>query len=196
MISKILMFIVILFIYIHVLIHFHVTKDNTLSKLDDVNSKEITFKCHYKTPFYFDYSHPDLSLNNTYEPIPLLEPNVHFFPSHTSTHDTETLHTNLHCRTFYKVADMSAEFVLIHPKYSHNFITTDGLNYTIEADSIKNNNLYIHKTLYKNEMLYVPNYWLVYYETKVTVEKIQYSTLLKQVCFIKEKAMAAYLRLV
>lgn len=185
MISEILMFIIILFIYVHVLIHLYVSNDNTLIKLGDVNSKEITFRCHHKTPFYFDYAHTDLSLNDAYESIPLLEPNVHFYPQHTSTHNTDTLQSNLHCRTFYKVTDMSASFVLIHPKYTHNFTVTEGLNYAIDAETIKNNTSFIHKTLSKNEMLFVPNYWLVYYETSGTVEKIQYSTLLNQVCFLK-----------
>lgn len=187
MISGILMFIVILFIYTHILIHFYVVKENSISKLKDVNGNEITYRCHHKIPYYFDYSHTDLSLNDTYESIPMLEPNVHFFPTHTTSTDTESLHTNLHCRNFYKVTDMSANFILIHPKYTHNFKLLDGLNYSIEKDNIKRNPSFIHKTLSKNEMLFVPNYWLVYYETNGVVEKIQYATLLNQMCFLKHK---------
>lgn len=206
MIIRILFIIIILFIYIHIYIHLHVSKYNEInSSLLDINNNELTNKIYNKLPFIFNAEHiitkTDLSqciIDNecyikTYEPYKLLEPSVKFFTKNVIyKKNKHYLHYNLHCRTFYKSNDDPINFVIIHPKYKYNFNEKQDCNYETSEqiiNYIKNSKNFINITIKKDEILFVPNYWIVYYEItdNQSVECIQYSTILNQFSFIIHK---------
>ena len=155
-----------------------------------------------KIPFYFDGSTINASSNfkeykqikhgyeKIYETIELLEPSVKFFPCHKIFPLTKymKLHRNLECRNFYKISKGSALFICIHPKYKtlfkYNNNTFECSKETIKY--IKTNSTFIHILLQKDQILFLPNYWLMFITTKdnCIIEKIQYSTILNQTCLL------------
>ena len=200
MLIKLFLISCLIFSYLHIIIHYTITKENTIYRLDDVSHihNEVT----HKVPFYFNGSMIQPSLNfadykkikkgyeKIYETIELLEPSVRFFPSHTIIPFKKymKLHRNLECRNFYKLSKGSALFICIHPKYKSLFkhkknkfeINKDIIKY------IKSNSLFVHILLNKDSVLFLPNYWLLFIVAKEEsiVEKIQYSTILNQTCFL------------
>jgi len=78
---------------------------------------------------------------------------------------------------------------LIHPKYIDNFKINNNCSFDTNEKYIKYINkskLFIKVNLNKGEVLFVPNYWIIYYNLKKEdfIEKIQYSTILNQSSFI------------
>jgi hypothetical protein len=158
-----------------------------------------------KVPFYFNGSNIQSSfkfseykkIKNTYEkiyePIELIEPSVKFFANHHIIPFKKyvKLHRNLECRNFYKLSKGRALFICIHPKYKSLFQHKD---HCFEHNKdiiqyIKSNSSFIHIVLDKDNVLFLPNYWLLFIVAKeeCIIEKIQYSTLLNQVCFKLKK---------
>ncbi len=201
----ILLFIV---VYLHIYVHFRVTSENELTEIDDICRKNITDTIYHKKPFIFDgISHPlklDDAVKNSnkgyntynliYESIPLLEPNVRFFPSRMAyqflkKERSAKVETNLECRNFYLVNSGKVKIICIHPKYKEYFINNN-------IDFIKKSEHMIHLELEKNQILFVPNYWYVYMESmdkNTIVEKIQYKTILNHFNFICNNLLKKYL---
>jgi len=173
-----------IFTYIHIMIHFSVTKENTIYRLYDVTKESIRTQITYKIPFYFDGT--TIPLTNVYEPIDLLEPSVKFFPKHKVYifHKYMKLHQNLECRNFYKVSSGSCRAICIHPKYKSLFQLKDHVfEYNKKIHHyIKENGLFVHVQLNKDTVLCLPNLWLLVLCTKepCKVQKIQYSTIMNQ----------------
>jgi len=194
---------IIIIIYFHIYIHFCINSENELLNVSDVCKTELTSTIYKKQPFLFNgmtlRKEPELSKNkishkhydifvSTYQPSPLLEPTVRFFPaSHFykfSKPGKSILETNLECRTFYRVHTGKFHMTCIHPKYKEHF--------TEKHDSkfIKEHTQMIHLEVHPDSVLFIPNYWFVYIEplTKdASLEKIQYSTILNQVNFLYKK---------
>ena len=200
MLIKLFLISCLIFSYLHIIIHYTITKENTIYRLDDVSHihNEVT----HKVPFYFNGSMIQPSLNfadykkikkgyeKIYESIELLEPSVRFFTSHTIIPFKKymKLHRNLECRNFYKLSKGSALFICIHPKYKSLFKHKQN-KFEINKDIIKyikSNSLFVHILLNKDSVLFLPNYWLLFVVAKeeCIVEKIQYSTILNQTCFL------------
>lgn len=180
MLIKLGLIIWLVFTYLHIIIHFSITKQNTIYRLEDVNKSTIHNDIMNKIPFYFTLKDPN------YE---LFEPSVKFFQKHTTLEFKKyiKLHRNLECRNFYKVVHGNPLFICIHPKYKSLFKHKDHVfehnKETIKY--IKSNGSFIHIVLDKDNILFLPNYWLLIVVTKqdAKVEKIQYSTILNQPCF-------------
>jgi len=194
---------IIIVLYFHIYIHFCINSENELLNVSDVCKTELTSTIYKKQPFLFNgmtlRKEPELSKNkishkhydifvSTYQPSPLLEPTVRFFPaSHFykfSKPGKSILETNLECRTFYRVHSGKFHMTCIHPKYKEHF--------TEKHDSkfIKEHTQMIHLEVHPDSILFIPNYWFVYIEplTKdASLEKIQYSTILNQVNFLYKK---------
>jgi hypothetical protein len=202
---KILFIIIIIFVYLHVYIHFSVNPSNKMNELEDVTKQSITDTVYMKLPFLFNgtsimnpvENKMDVSSNKyyktyslIYKSIPLLEPSVRFYSTDTlieihKKNKCIPIERNLECRNFYMVHSGRATITCIHPKYKDHFI-----NGNVKDDIIKNNDNFIHLELYPNSVLFVPNYWYVHIESlekDTTIQKIQYSTILNQVCFQYEK---------
>ena len=194
---------IIIVLYFHIYIHFCINSENELLYVSDVCKTELTSTIYKKQPFLFNgmtlRKEPELSKNkishkhydifvSTYQPSPLLEPTVRFFPvSHFykfGKPGKSILETNLECRTFYRVHSGKFHMTCIHPKYKEHF--------TEKHDSkfIKEHTQMIHLEVHPDSVLFIPNYWFVYIEplTKdASLEKIQYSTILNQVNFLYKK---------
>lgn len=194
---------IIIVLYFHIYIHFCINSENELLNVSDVCKTELTSTIYKKQPFLFNgmtlRKEPELSNNkishkhyeifvSTYQPSPLLEPTVRFFPvSHFykfGKPGKSILETNLECRTFYRVHTGRFHMTCIHPKYKEHF--------TEKHDSkfIKEHTQMIHLEIHPDSVLFIPNYWFVYIEplTKdASLEKIQYSTILNQVNFLYKK---------
>jgi len=194
---------IIIILYFHIYIHFCINSENELLNVSDVCKTELTSTIYKKQPFLFNgitlRKEPELSNTkishkyydifvSTYQPSPLLEPTVRFFPaSHVykfNKSGKSILETNLECRTFYRVHTGSFHMTCIHPKYKDHF--------TEKHDSkfIKEHTQMIHLEVHPDSILFIPNYWFVYIEplTKdASLEKIQYSTILNQVNFLYKK---------
>ena len=203
MFLRLLFIVIIVFIYIHVYIHLHISKYNELNTcLLDINNNELSNKIYNKLPFIFNAEHietkTDLSnciIDNdffikTYEPCKLLEPSVKFFTKNIIyKKNKHYLHYNLYCRTFYKPLENPINFIIIHPKYKNNFIESLNCNYEVSdkiINYIKNSKQFINITVKKDEILFIPNYWIVYYELNENqmIECLHYSTILNQASFI------------
>ena len=201
MLIKLFLISCLIFTYLHIIIHFTITKQNSIYRLYDVTKDNIHSEIMNKVPFYFNGSTIQSSLKITdykkikqgyekmYESIELLEPSVRFFATHFIIPFKKyiKLHRNLECRNFYKISKGSALFICIHPKYKSLF-QKQNKQYKYDKTIIKNmkmNNDYIHIVLHKDSVLFVPNYWLLFGISKeqCTIEKIQYSTIMNQPCF-------------
>lgn len=200
MIIKLIMVFIILFLYLHIYIHLYVCKNNILNRVSDVNNNEITNTIYNKLPFLFKSENLITKLelqqcikeNNIYikpyENYKLLEPRVKFFTNNLIYNNGIFLYYNLHCRNFYKCFSNSIIITLIHPKYIDNFKTIKNCSFDTNEKYIKYINkskLFIKVKLTKGEVLFVPNYWIIYYNlTKDDyIEHIQYSTILNQSSF-------------
>ena len=194
---------IIIVLYFHIYIHFCINSENELLNVSDVCKTELTSTIYKKQPFLFNgmtlRKEPELSKNkishkhydifvSTYQPSPLLEPTVRFFPaSHFykfGKPGKSILETNLECRTFYRVHSGKFHMTCIHPKYKEHF--------TEKHDSkfIKEHTQMIHLEVHPDSVLFIPNYWFVYIEPLTkdsSLEKIQYSTILNQVNFLYKK---------
>ena len=194
---------IIIILYFHIYIHFCINSENELLNVSDVCKTELTSTIYKKQPFLFNgitlRKEPELSNTkishkyydifvSTYQPSPLLEPTVRFFPaSHVHKFNKpgkSILETNLECRTFYRVHTGSFHMTCIHPKYKDHF--------TEKHDSkfIKEHTQMIHLEVHPDSILFIPNYWFVYIEPlnkDASLEKIQYSTILNQVNFYYKK---------
>ncbi len=202
---KILLIIIIIFVYLHIYIHFSVNLSNKMNELEDITKQSITDTVYMKLPFLFNgttiikpiENKIDISSNKyyktyslIYKSIPLLEPSVKFFPTDSliEIHKKNKyipIERNLECRNFYIIHSGRANITCIHPKYKDHFI-----NGTVKDEIIKNNDNFIHLELYPNSVLFVPNYWYVHIESlekDTVIQKIQYSTILNQICFQYEK---------
>lgn len=184
MLIKLFLISFLIFTYLHIIIHFSITKQNSIYRLDDVTKENIHSEIMNKVPFYF---------KAPYAPSQLFEPSVKFFTKQRTIPFKKyiKLHRNLECRTFYKLSKGRALFICIHPKYKSLFQHKDHIfehNKDI-VQYIKSNASFIHVVLDKDNVLFLPNYWLIFIVAKEesVIEKIQYSTLLNQACFKLKK---------
>lgn len=205
-IFHIIFLVLFIIIYLHIFVHFRVSPDNEFIELDDICRKEITNTIYFKQPFYFNgisikheiklndnlkTSHKGYdTYNNVYEPIPLLEPTVKFFPRSSiiyfkKNNKHNDIEYNLECRNFYYIHKGKAKITCIHPKYSEHF-SKNAKN----IEFIKNNENMISTILNENMILFVPNYWYVFIESidkDTMIEKIQFKTILNETNFIYNK---------
>lgn len=205
MLIKLFLISLLVFIYVHLILHFTITKENSIYRLEDVTKENIHNEILNKVPFYFkgstiqssllfsDYKKNKEGYLKMYETIELLEPGVKFFAKHSILPFKKyiKLHRNLECRNFYKVSKGNALFICIHPKYKSLFKHSDNV-FEMNKDILQyihSNSSFIHVMLSKDNVLFLPNYWLLLIVTKekCIVEKIQYSTILNQMCFKLEK---------
>ena len=205
MLIKLFLISLLVFTYVHLILHFTITKQNSIYRLQDVRKDTIHNEILNKVPFYFngstiqcsllfsDYKKTNEGYLKIYETIELLEPSVKFFAKHSIIPFKKyiKLHRNLECRNFYKVSKGTALFVCIHPKYKSLFKHTHNV-FEMNKDIIQfiqSNSSFVHIMLNKDNVLFLPNYWLLFIVTKekCIVEKIQYSTILNQICFKLEK---------
>lgn len=181
MLIKLCLVVWLVFTYLHIIIHFTITKQNTIYRLNDPVTKDIVHhEVMNKIPFYFRWS------LDHYE---VFEPSVKYFQKQKSIHFKKyiKLHRNLECRNFYKVVKGNPWFICIHPKYKSMFKHKD---HNFEHNKkvvkqIKGNSSFISVVLSKDDVLFLPNYWLLFVVAKEesNIEKIQYSTILNQPCF-------------
>jgi hypothetical protein len=193
---------IIIILYFHIYIHFCINNENELLTVTDVCKTELTSSIYKKQPFLFNgmtlRKEPELSNSkshkhyeifvSTYQPTPLLEPTVRFYPeSHFYKFrkiGKSILETNLECRNFYRVHSGKFHMTCIHPKYKEHFIEKH------DSKFIKEHTQMIHLEVHPDSILFIPNYWFVYIEplTKdASLEKIQYSTILNQVNFLYKR---------
>lgn len=201
MIINIIIIIIVILIYIHIYIHFYIKDDNTIKLIEDVSRDNITNNVHNKIPFIFNCEHLNNEIditecikenNNyikTYNSIKLIEPKVKFFVYNTINTNNTFLYYNLHCRTFYKTYDENINLKLIHPKYINNFKLINETNMSTDEkyiNYINNSKIFIDVKLKKDQLLFVPNYWIVYYNLNKDqyIEKIQFSTILNKFVFL------------
>lgn len=188
MFIKLFLSCMLIMVYIHIMIHFSFTKENTLYPLYDPTKETIQNEITYKLPFYFDGSTLpsvlDIKGDYSYEPIDLLEPSVKFFPRHRVYPFKKyiKLHRNLECRNFYKISKGSVICILIHPKY-HSLFQKKKQTYVYTKhirEYIRSNPHFIHIALQKGSVLCLPNFWLIALFTNEpsVVEHIQYSTIM------------------
>lgn len=189
-------------VYIHIFLHFMVSRANQLSKLKDVCKEDITNTIYFKLPFMFDGStiiqNVDISactkLDNkyikTYESIPMLEPYVKFFTNNEIYKIKKGKiikpHRNVECRNFYILHKGKVHITCIHPKYRETFKETDVF---IENDE------HIHLELTEKQILFLPNYWYIYIKAEdkhTIIEKIQYSTIMNQVNIFWNNNISTY----
>jgi hypothetical protein len=198
--------IIIILVYIHIFLHFKVNPYNELSNLKDVCKQEISNTTYFKLPFIFDGTSilQKINLNNyikkegadhytkIYEPMPLIEPYVKFFPKNTiyelKKNKNMEVHRNMECRNFYIIHSGKVKITCIHPKYKEHFTnTTENTNEFIE----KHDNM-IQLELLENQILFLPNYWYVYIKSlkkNTIIEKVQYSTIMNQTNILWNKYM-------
>ena len=199
---------IIIVIYFHIYIHFCINSENEILSLSDVCKTEITTFIYKKQPFLFngstlrrepDFSNKSKTKNNTnsknheifvstYEPLPLLEPTVKFFPSSSFYKFNKTgksiLETNLECRSFYRVHTGTFRMTCIHPKYKEHFTEKHNSKFIKEHEQM------LHVEVHPDTILFIPNYWFVYIEPlskDASLEKIQFSTILNQANFLYKK---------
>ena len=213
MLLELIILIFLIFLYFHIYVIFKINVNNEISIFDEELSKQnITNEIAYKLPFYFNINHvknkntEKLSIikkekyydiyETVYENIPLLEPFVKYFPK-TKLYEIRKkkkylpLECHKHFRNFYIVNKGSVTITLIHPKYKENFINKNKIETTKDKITyIKNSENFKRVELNENDILFVPNYWIVLLESKqdkTNVELLQYKTILNELCFISEK---------
>lgn len=189
---KIIIYFLLIMIAIHVYLHFIVHPENYLSRLKETTREEITNTVYYKLPFIIngsdviqptklkEYTKKEKGVyTKTYEPIPLLEPLVKFFPNDIvykiKKNKYLPLHYNLECRNFYIIHKGIVKVYAIHPKYKD-----------ILLDKIEDHSKILQITLAEKEILFVPNYWRVYIKAidESIIEKVQYKTIMNQFNFL------------
>lgn len=217
-------------LYLHTYVHFYVHPSNELTTLEDVYRQELTSQIYTKLPILFHAKtiRRDIPLelaeatekegyvvySTLYDPVPLLEPSVKFFPlskvylfkdvSGQGTEQVPTkqgtgqgteqgtqaatrpfvVETNLACRTFYRIHSGKYKVTCIHPKY------TDHFNRGVKDPSfIQNHPQMLHLELHQDSILFLPNYWYVLLEPidPGQIEVLQYSTPLNLLNFAYEQ---------
>jgi len=217
-------------LYLHTYVHFYVHPSNELTTLEDVYRQELTSQIYTKLPILFHAKtiRRDIPLelaeatekegyvvySTLYDPVPLLEPSVKFFPSSkvylfkdVSGQGTEqvpteqgteqgaeqgtqavtrpfVVETNLACRTFYRIHSGKYKVTCIHPKY------TDHFNRGVKDPSfIQSHPQMLHLELHQDSILFLPNYWYVLLEPidPGQIEVLQYSTPLNLLNFAYEQ---------
>lgn len=211
-------------LYLHTYVHFYVNPSNELTTLEDVYRQELTSQIYTKLPILFHAKtiRRDIPLelaeatekegyvvySTMYDPVPLLEPSVKFFPSSkvylfkdvsgqvATEQGTEQateqpkqtrpfiVETNLACRTFYRIHSGKYKVTCIHPKY------TDHFNRGVKDPSfIQNHPQMLHLELHQDSILFLPNYWYVLLEPidPGHIEVLQYSTPLNLLNFVYEQ---------
>ena len=217
-------------LYLHTYVHFYVHPSNELTTLEDVYRQELTSQIYTKLPILFHAKtiRRDIPLELTeatekegyvvystlYDPVPLLEPSVKFFPlskvylfkdvsGQVATEQVATeqvteqvteqgpsptrpfiVETNLACRTFYRIHSGKYKVTCIHPKY------TDHFNRGVKDPSfIQNHPQMLHLELHQDSILFLPNYWYVLLEPidPGQIEVLQYSTPLNLLNFAYEQ---------
>ena len=215
-------------LYLHTYVHFYVHPSNELTTLEDVYRQELTSQIYTKLPILFHAKtiRRDIPVelaeatekegyvvySTLYDPVPLLEPSVKFFPSSkvylfkdvsgqgteqgTTATATEQgteqpkqsrpfiVETNLACRTFYRIHSGKYKVTCIHPKY------TDHFNRGVKDPSfIQNHPQMLHLELHQDSILFLPNYWYVLLEPidPGQIEVLQYSTPLNLLNFAYEQ---------
>lgn len=173
---------------------------------EEMTKQQITNEVNFKLPFYFTSPHiqnhngihQDMSNNEIeykYFPRPILEPFVKFFIDSCvfkmKKKEKSDVYHHLHFRNFYLVKQGHVQFHIIHPKYADNFIVDGEVQNNKNINNfIKNNKDFITIELKKDSVLFVPNYWLVFIESKsdkTIIEKIQYKSILNELCFAYDK---------
>lgn len=215
-------------LYLHTYVHFYVHPSNELTTLEDVYRQELTSQIYTKLPILFHAKtiRRDIPVelaeatekegyvvySTLYDPVPLLEPSVKFFPSskvylfkdvsgqvatateqctEQGTPENEPkqsrpfiVETNLACRTFYRIHSGKYKVTCIHPKY------TDHFNRGVKDPSfIQNHPQMLHLELHQDSILFLPNYWYVLLEPidPGQIEVLQYSTPLNLLNFAYEQ---------
>uniref|UniRef100_A0A6C0HN74 Cupin-like domain-containing protein n=1 Tax=viral metagenome TaxID=1070528 RepID=A0A6C0HN74_9ZZZZ len=217
-------------LYLHTYVHFYVHPSNELTTLEDVYRQELTSQIYTKLPILFHAKtiRRDIPLelaeatekegyvvySTLYDPVPLLEPSVKFFPlskvylfkdvsgqgtgqgTEQGTEQVPTeqgtqaatrpfiVETNLACRTFYRIHSGKYKVTCIHPKY------TDHFNRGVKDPSfIQNHPQMLHLELHQDSILFLPNYWYVLLEPidPGQIEVLQYSTPLNLLNFAYEQ---------
>ena len=217
--------------YLHTYVHFYVHPLNELITLEDVYRQELTSQIYIKLPILFhaktirretqkelvvSVQKEGYSVYNTlYEPVPLLEPSVKFFPS-SKVYHFSGLDVSGQATAEQATAEQATEQASIPPKEHLPFIVETNLacrtfyrihsgKYKVtcihpkyrdhfnkgvkETSFIQNHPQMLHVELHQDSILFLPNYWYVLLEPIVPgeIEVIQYSTPLNLLNFAYEQ---------
>jgi len=181
MIEYVIVFLL-LFFYSHLYLHFLVNPNNECSIVTNLTKEEISDHVYTKQPFLLDatlfrpeirYNDSDTS-NTVYEPMPLLEPYVKFYPHKKRigcAKKKKWVETNDACRTFYRVDKGSFQITCIHPSQTKE-------NPLKSIKKWKKNEDLIQLTLHEDSLLFLPKDWYIYIEAleDSKIEIIQYYT--------------------
>ena len=185
-----------------------------------LNKSQLDREILYKLPFYFQNNliNDDIDevfaksikkekaskdngyitqYDKTYKKIKILEPNILFETKNyiyefSKEKSKLNLHENLSFRNFYIINSGIANIKLIHPSYRDLFMVDGKVNTSKKSiDFMNKNDNFISLELHKDSILYVPNYWLVYIETKnysetnkLIIEKIEYVPLVNKLNYL------------
>lgn len=186
----------------------------------ELNKQNITNEIAFKSPFFFSSEHlsnnsfdisfivnkqkPDetndqytkYTLDKTYN-IPILKPFVraseqnvmYYFKRSNKRLD---IHRNLEYRNFYICKKGSFDIYFIHPDYKDNFV--DDYNNIVSSETkikfLKEQNYFKKISVSTNDIVYVPNYWIVYIEStskRSAIQTLHYKSLLNELCFLANK---------
>lgn len=173
MINEIVLFLIILFFYIHISYHIKTSNYQDIYELTESEPLKITLEkiCSMKQPVVFNYQQQHKNPNE----CKLLKPAMCI---------NSILNTDISCNKFqydiyhrkYIYSDLSnVEIELISPNNIENLdIKRDDINMKYYVDNIKD--IPTKKvTLSSGEMIYVPAYWL--YKTNNIVNEINYHSI-------------------
>ena len=186
-ITKLLIFVLLVLLYFHIYHCFKVNKENSIHHIDfnEISKNDLDREILYKIPLYFEMKNIDIQnienikfndmknyyeSSKDYEKYNMLEPNISFDVSSTlykldNSHNHVDIDQKLSFRNFYIVHKGPVDIYLVHPQYHANYMKNDNVTTNEKnIEFLKNSNHRIKIKLYENSVLYVPNYWLVYYE--------------------------------
>ena len=174
-----LVLIPILFLYSHLYLHFLVNPNNTCSIVDNITKEGISEQVYTKQPFLVDATTfpkeipciHSLEESVAYDPHPLLEPYVKFYPCRKIFRcpiKKKWIETNDACRTFYRVCKGSFHVTCIHPHLQDLPLKP--------TKKWKKREELIQLTLHEDSLLFLPKDWSIFVEAleEATLEKIQY----------------------
>lgn len=207
MFLKIFIFFIVIYLYYHIYLIFKVNINNEISNYENtITKQDITNEINIKLPFIINCGHlvnNDICYNDfndvenkiEYNSRPILEPFVRFTTNNIlyklKKKQNIGIKNNKYFRNYYIVNSGTAKVILIHPKYNDNFIKNNSFISNKEMISfVKKNDNFIIKELKKNDILFLPNYWSIYIESKqqnTNIELIQYKSLLNNICFYVDK---------
>lgn len=178
------------------LLYFLCYVDMKISKSDDIyyydkllTRKDLNRETFLKSPFYFDGTHLNDSIDKTqlekkdkkknvytsytklYTSIVLLEPHLRFKPETEVFYVDKHLpiHTNQSSFNYYIIKEGSCKITFIHPKFRDNFYDAYELKQTqVKIDYIKKHNHFKTIVFEKNSIIYVPNDWILFIENNET----------------------------